>query len=1311
MGNGEVYYDGTGGTNGTQDITTIASGASLSIDGTGGFYGKTDTSYNHLALATNNGTFSLSGNMTTPGGFTNNGTVDVLSGSLTVSGAFHNVDNSGNLTGNWYLGGSVSYDGSGGINGTQDIATITSGASLTLDGSAGGGEGFFGKTDPSHNHLASLAVNNGALTLYDGATLTTSSDFTNSGTLSLSPAAFGGYGDALTTAGGFTNNGSVTILSASYSSSSGTVTVGGAFHNVDGSGNLTGDWVLAGDVYYDGSGGINGTQDITTIARGASLTLDATAALSGGSNPGLFGKTDPSHNHLAPLAAVNGTFGLENGATFTTAGDFTNNGTVTLLDTNDVGSSGTLTVGGTFHNVDNSGNLTGTWVLGGNLYYDGTGGVDGTQDITTIARGASLTLDATDAMLFGTGSPGIFGKTNPSLNHLAPLAVNNGILNLVNGASFTTIGGFTNNGTISLLDTEVTGFSGTLTVSGTFHNVDNLGNLNGDWVLGGDVYYDGSGGINGSQDITAIVKGASLTLDGTDSTTVAGFFGKTNPSHNHLALTTNNGTFRLQNTATYTTPGDFTNNGTVEIQSTVLNYAFPPYVASKYPRPTSSLTVGGTLHNVDNSGNLTGKWVLDGRVYYDGSGGVDGTQDITTIAGGASLTLDGTDSALFGSSAPGFYGKTNSSLNHLSPLALNNGTFVLQNGATFATAGDFTNNGTVNVLSAVLNFGSPPYVTTQTLTSSLTVDGTFHNVDNSGNLNGKWVLSGDVYYDGSGGVNGKQDITTIASGASLILDGTDGTTGGFFGKTDTSHNHLALATNKGTFGLQNGATFTTPGSFTTSGTLTVGNGSTFVLGGAALTNSGMLELSGNALLQGSSGTQTLTSSGTIEGAGNVGDAMMGVVSTGSILADQSTPLVINPNSAGFTNRGNLVVNAGSTLDITGPANSFLNFNSSTGTLTGGDYAVLGTLQFDNANIVNNAADITLLGANSQIVNQSNANALANFATNAAGGIFTLAGGRNFTTGGNFTNNGGLVVDTGSEFTVDLSHSLTNFSGTPLTGGTYRLYGGTLQFNGANIVTNAANITLSGTTSEIINGSGHNALTNFATNAAMASFILQGGQDLTTNAASFTNNGYLGLGTGSTFTVGTGSYTQNASGLRDIAITATTRGTTYGALDVTGTATLDGALDISLIGSGSLLTVGESFDIVTGQSVSCGWSEYGLGIDSSEHFQVDCTSNEVMLDVESGAASGSFSNPPSTNTTTPEPGSLFLLGTALLALAWGFRRRLRAGAKRRLPGFPGQATGRGSPRFRCDFRGPELSRRIFGPPPPDSPSPGTLLKPA
>ncbi|KPF54527.1 hypothetical protein D621_09240, partial [beta proteobacterium AAP51] len=118
-------------------------------------------------------------------------------------------------------------------------------------------------------------------------------------------------------------------------------------------------------------------------------------------------------------------------------------------------------------------------------------------------------------------------------------------------------------------------------------------------------------------------------------------------------------------------------------------------------------------------------------------------------------------------------------------------------------------------------------------------------------------------------------------------------------------------------------------------------------------------------------------------------------------------------SIGFNNSGTVNVNAG-TLTLTGGLSNF-----SGTTLTGGRFNVTGpgTFSFSGANVVTNAASITLDGAGSQFLNATNsANGLANFATNAATGSFTLRNGRNFTSAGAFTNAGDLTVGTGSTFT-------------------------------------------------------------------------------------------------------------------------------------------------------------------------------------------------------------------------------------------------------------------------------------------------------
>ena len=410
---------------------------------------------------------------------------------------------------------------------------------------------------------------------------------------------------------------------------------------------------------------------------------------------------------------------------------------------------------------------------------------------------------------------------------------------------------------------------------------------------------------------------------------------------------------------------------------------------------------------------------------------------------------------------------------------------------------------------------------------------------------------------------------------------------------------------------------------------------------------------------------------------------MGLINaaTGTILANQSTPLVIQPSPTGFTNNGTLTVNTSDLMHVLG--GPFSNFSGST--LTGGTYNVSGTLEIDElgntgGEILTDAAKITLTGASSSFVDSASKDALSNLASISSGGAFALAGSRNFTTAGNFTNNGILTVGAGSKF--DVNGNLTNFSGTTLTGGTYSV-SGTLQFNSANIVTNAANITITGPAGKITDQGGTiNALANLATNTG--SFNIS--KESLTTAGSLTNSGTFTVGKGATVTLGSagsytqtggtttvdgtfkssvvtsafdlnagsafgigtlgfgvvdagtltpadsaskagklavsGTYTENSTGALDIFISGTTAGTKYDQLNVTSTASLGGTLNISLK-PGFVPTLGSTFDILNASSVAGTFATVnGTGINGSEHFTVVYNANNVTLDVVSGAASTS-----------------------------------------------------------------------------------------
>jgi len=479
------------------------------------------------------------------------------------------------------------------------------------------------------------------------------------------------------------------------------------------------------------------------------------------------------------------------------------------------------------------------------------------------------------------------------------------------------------------------------------------------------------------------------------------------------------------------------------------------------------------------------------------------------------------------------------------------------------------------------------------------------------------------------------------------------------------------------------------------GTVSVLTGDTMQIGtsaGGALENFSGTTLTGGTysvggtLQFGASGTSIVTDAANISltGAGakivdfsgnNVLTDLATIAAGGSLTFGSSWGTFTTVGN--FTNNGTLSVGASDEF-IVNLSHTLTNFSGTT--LTGGTYKITGTLQFAGANIVTNAANISLTGANSKIVNQSNVNALTNFATNNAGASFTLGAGRSFTTAGNFTNDGSLVVGAGDTFKVD--GDLTNFSGTTLTAGAYTV-SGTLEFDSANIVTNAANITLSGT-GKIVNQTGSgNAIAGFTTNTAAGKFTLSGNANLTTTGGNFTNAGLFTVSTGSTFTVGgstfnftqtagtttvngtltssgagslslnggslfgtgtlgytvsdsanitpgdsatqtgalkvSGTYAQNTAGTLNVTIGGTTAGTNYDQLNVTSTASLNGTLKISLA-SGYTPAVGNTFDILNASSITGNFATIdGLAINSHEHFtETVVGTDEIELTVATGA---------------------------------------------------------------------------------------------
>ncbi|HWW19802.1 MAG TPA: hypothetical protein VNZ06_03270 [Steroidobacteraceae bacterium] len=579
--------------------------------------------------------------------------------------------------------------------------------------------------------------------------------------------------------------------------------------------------------------------------------------------------------------------------------------------------------------------------------------------------------------------------------------------------------------------------------------------------------------------------------------------------------------------------------------------------------------------------------------------------------------------------------------------------------------------------------------------STLTLGGTFTNTGGTISATGSELqLTGATVSGGAVTLTGAsllQMTNSTIHGGSTLTNSTTGTIE-VVGGSNTIGGTLSNPAG-GLLKVDNGAVLNLEnGSYLTSGAMQLnaaGSTTELVVAGANVTlGGGTLTLSNNTnnYIFGATSADTLTNQETIQGAGHIGNNQMTLVNSGTIDANQFAGMIIQP-SGGFTNNGTLLVGSGIFMHVSG--GPFSNFSGTT--LTGGTYNTGGLLEIDQlgtagGEIVTNAANIVLNGANSSIVDAFGLDALSKLAVTSAGGSFSLLGGRSFTTAGNYTNNGTLSVGTGSIFSV---HSVfTNFSGTTLTGGTYNVTGA-FQFAGANIVTNSANITLTGTTSKILNSTtSADGLANFATNSSTGSFSLAGARNFTT-AGNFSNAGNFLIGAGSAFTVGgpgaftqtagtttdngtlsatggvslggsligtgsvtggltsngnitpgtsttktgiltdTGLYTQNSAGVLNISIGGTTAGSTFDVLN-SSTAKLGGTLNVREV-NGFVPTIGSAFKILnftseTGQFATVN----GLSINGTEHFTITYEGTDVLLTVVSGAAApanvtGNFRN--------------------------------------------------------------------------------------
>ena len=368
----------------------------------------------------------------------------------------------------------------------------------------------------------------------------------------------------------------------------------------------------------------------------------------------------------------------------------------------------------------------------------------------------------------------------------------------------------------------------------------------------------------------------------------------------------------------------------------------------------------------------------------------------------------------------------------------------------------------------------------------------------------------------------------VGSVATVLVEGELGIAGGNLAVTSTEQQSTIVTLNQTGGALDGAATVLLTGHSTWAGGSMAGSGVTRIAGGAMvdIPGSGMVTVAGSRVLD-VRGTLNWVGASYILQGGVSSVLQIGPGGVFEIKGDSSTYLPIRVLAGGTlrksggawtTQVGTAVKNGGrievlsGTIAVSGP---FRNFGGNT--LAGGQYFLRGNLRFFGANIVTNAADVTLDGGGA-IQNPSGVDAFTNLATNAPGASLTLQGGRSLTVSGPVRNEGMLVAKAGSTFSV-AGDAFVNAPGGLLNGT------GTID----------ANVSSAG---EVAPGLSPGVLT------------IQG------------------------------NYVQQSDGRLRIEITGLTPETDYDRLVVTGTVALDGRLTIESA-RGFLPPVGAQFNILGG----------------------------------------------------------------------------------------------------------------------------------
>ncbi|MGH9352727.1 MAG: beta strand repeat-containing protein, partial [Terriglobia bacterium] len=1256
-----------------------------------GYYGFVNNGTIHVVTASFGNPATPAGNtlvldLSQPSGalanFTNNGTVTVDDGStLEVLGGGE-INNNGAINVGSSTGATMQLNGNRGyffIDSRNTAGTLTLAGGSTLTGVAGTesltnglGSGYPLSTIQGNGSITNLSLdnrgniiaNNGLLEIAPNSSGITNDNYTgtmqvtsgNTLELDLSKTSYATGSTPPPGTNGLENLNTVTVadggtLEFSDTTPSSTVLIDNVGSmNV---GSSTGGTVLLSD------GGHGATFDFSGDPGGGLTLVNSTIKGVSGDESLLNDANIIGTGTITHLAALTNTNNGGLGAS---------GGTLDLSTINLTNLSGGVLTDGSYYLLNNGAQQNATLKLPGDVntlngaylqlsatnykVLDSTGG-NAIANLNTLENGGYLEVDG--GVTFNSANNFTVGK--PTDTTVSTLRADGGAVNigspttganLNNATGFVAVvsGGVMNvYGDLTNTDGRVyTGYIGgdpggnALNVTGNFiNNHAGSGPSTADFELLANNDSATVGGNFSNNGTVGLVQGASLAVHGSTGFTQTG--GATIVLGTLTASSVNINGGQLMGTGTIV--GNVTNGGTTA------GGAIPPLYSTAVPGTLSitgsyTQTSGGTLDDLI-SGTAAGQFSV---INATGSMTLAGALDVSTLNGFAFANGKSFDilnftgrSGEFGTFTYGSYSGSGSSPLNIGcglqlELAYNNNDVLLNVGQmntsntdNWIDATDNWNNsanyatdwstGAIPTSSqdVVVDTGAGGTVTyndANDTVKSLTVQkGTSSNYTLAFDANDKLTVTNAV------DINQGGEIDVAASGASISassLANNAGTLKVANGGSVSTTGDLSNS-NSGVVTASSGGTVDVSGTLTNDGTSTVeaqnggtittssydNSGNTKVDSGGTLTTTNLYDQTGSAASTDVAGTMTTY-------AYDMGGGTTHVESSGTLNVTSGTP-----------NSNNLYDQTGGTTTVDGKLTTY-NYDDAGNTVVNTDGTLNATNSYDQTS---NAASIDILGA----VTTTTYDALGKTTVEAdpqasvtttlydqTGNVAATTDSGTITTttydmaGGTTTVKPGGKLDATSSY--NQSAGTTDVDGTLITP-SYGLTGGTLTGTG----------TVQGNVSNT------------------------GG---TVDPGDEPNTGTLTI---------TGHYSQGSNGMLMADINGgTAGGATNGwdVLDIGGTASLGGTLDISL-NNGFLPTDGEMFQILDATG--------GLGGTTFASIMNDTFGANGSWDVIYGTDTVTLEAAYTQSSATPEPASLLLLGTGLLGLAWVVRRKKATSSSR------------------------------------------------